>query len=66
MVYRFRIVRHFYNSNRKITIMCGLSEEEARAHCRDSESSSNTATGKAGKARTRKYGPWFDGYTDRI
>jgi hypothetical protein len=65
MVYRFRIVRYFRNSDRKITIMSGLSEEEARAHCRDSEASSFTATGKAAKARTRKHGAWFDGYTDQ-
>jgi len=40
----------------------GLTLEEAQAHCRDKETSSTTCTSKAGKARTRRWGPWFDGY----
>lgn len=61
----YRIVRHFFRSNRKVTVARGLTLEEAQAHCKDPESSSRTCTKKAGKDRTRKWGPWFDGYTDR-
>ena len=61
----FRIVRHFFRSNRKVTIYTGLTEGEAQEHCRDKNASSRTATDKAGIARTRKSGPWFDGYTDK-
>jgi hypothetical protein len=29
------------------------------------ERGSRTCTGKTGRERTRKHGPWFDGYTDK-
>lgn len=60
----YRIVRHFA-SGQKRTILDRLSLEEARAHCKDPNSSSKTCTDKVGKARTRKSGPWFDAYTDK-
>ena len=62
---QYRIVRHFFRSNRKITVCDRMTLAEAQEWCRDSNSSSRTATDKAGKARTRKSGPWFDGYTDK-
>lgn len=61
---KYRIVRHFF-SGRKVTIRRGLTLEQAQAHCRDPETSSSTCTKSAGKRRTRLYGRWFDGYTDR-
>ena len=62
----YKIVRHFFHDdvtpNR--TIKSGLYLKEAQAHCRDPESSSSTCKSAAGIARTRKYGPWFDGYSE--
>lgn len=61
--YTYEIVRYFANTKKtRRTIHRGLSLKEARAHCEDPETSSRTCTTAAGKARTRKYGPWFDGY----
>ena len=54
------IVRHFRESGRKRTIKTGLTLAEAQAHCRDPETSSRTAKKAAGRARTRRYGDWFD------
>lgn len=59
----FSIVRFFRDSDRRNVIATGLSLEEARAHCSDPETSSSTCIGVNGKARTRRNGPWFDGYT---
>jgi hypothetical protein len=44
------------------TLETGVTEEYAKAHCSDPETSYKTCTKSAGKARTRKYGPWFDYY----
>jgi hypothetical protein len=44
------------------TIDTGLTLEQAQEHCRDPETSSSTCVKAAGKARTRRKGPWFDGY----
>lgn len=58
----YKIVRH-YQGGRRVIVYRGLTLGEARAHCRDPETSSWTATSKAAKARTRRNGEWFDGYT---
>lgn len=63
----YKIIRHYRDSdvpNR--TIATGLTLEEAQAHCQNPETSSSTCTGKVGKARTRKLGAWFDGYSEII
>ena len=61
----YAIVRHYQNRDiRRRTIATRLTLEEAQAWCRDPETSSSTCTKPAGKARTRKLGPWFDGYTE--
>lgn len=60
----YRIIRFFRNSNRKMIVKRGLTLEVAQLHCNDSETSSSTCTKAAGKRRTRRYGPWFDGYTE--
>jgi hypothetical protein len=62
--YHYRIVRHYQRGSRR-TIMTGLNLLQAQAHCSDPETSSSTCTTSAGKARTRRMGAWFDGYTDR-
>lgn len=60
----YKIVRSYQNSYRRRVIECGLTLEEAQAHCKDSEASSNTCTSSAKKAITRRNGPWFDGYDE--
>ncbi len=60
----YKVVRHFFNSNRKLTVKTGLMLEEAQAHCQDPETSSSTCTKSDARRRTRQYGPWFDGYTE--
>jgi len=61
----YRIVRHYrdaYPSHR--ILRNGVSLEEAQRHCKDPETSSSTCTSKTGRARTRRLGPWFDGYEE--
>lgn len=60
----YKVIRHFYHSNRKFTIKTGLTLKEAQEHCNDPETSSSTCTSPAGKRRTRRSGPWFDGWTE--
>lgn len=57
----YRIVR-FYAQHESEEIETGLTLEEAQAHCRDPETSSSTCTSEEGKKRTKKFGPWFEGY----
>lgn len=59
----YRIVRHYFRNGHR-TIATGLSLKWAQAHCQNPETSSNTATSGAAKARTRRHGPWFDGYEE--
>jgi hypothetical protein len=59
----YKVIRHFFYSNRKVTVKTGLTLEAAQAHCSDPETSSSTCTKSLGKQRTRKHGPWFDSYT---
>lgn len=59
----YRIVRHYKDAGiLKRIIRRGLTLEEAQAHCRDPETSSSTARGAEARRRTRRLGPWFDGY----
>jgi hypothetical protein len=60
----FDIIRHFQNGMRR-TMATALTLKQAQAWCSDPETSSSTCQKAAGKARTRKCGPWFDGYTER-
>lgn len=61
----YKVVRMYFNRDiRPRTLSTGLTLEEAQAHCKDPETSSSTCTSKVGKARTRKLGPWFDGYEE--
>jgi hypothetical protein len=60
----YKIVRIFKDSERKITITKGLTEKEAQDWCKNPETSSTTAIKPDAKFRTRKYGPWFDGYEE--
>ena len=60
----YKIVRHYFNTSTKRVIKRGLTLQEAQAHCRDPETSSRTCTTREGKARTQRYGAWFDGYDE--
>ena len=44
------------------TLRQGLTLEQAKAHCRNPETSSRTCTGEVALAHTQAHGPWFDGY----
>lgn len=57
----YKIVRMYFNGGNR-TIKTGLTLEEAKEHCSDPETSSQTATSAAAQKRTRECGPWFDGF----
>lgn len=59
----YRIVRFYFSAAIRRRILAeGLTLAEAQAHCQDPETSSSTARGPVATARTRRLGPWFDGY----
>jgi len=60
---RYRIVRMFQGrpSSRR-GLPSELTLAQAQAHCRDLNTSSSTAWTTSALARTKRYGPWFDGY----
>ena len=61
----YKIVRMYQNRDiHSKTIKTGLTLKEAQEHCHDPETSSRTCTGSAGKARTKRCGPWFEGYEE--
>jgi hypothetical protein len=53
----YAVYRHFMKGSKEF-IRGGLTEEEAKAHCSDPETSSSTASEPVVDGR----GPWFDGY----
>lgn len=60
----YKILRFFASPDLETkTCHTGLTLEEVQKHCQDKESSSMTCTTSIGRARTRKMGPWLDGYT---
>jgi len=59
----YKIVRHYKEYGSRV-IKRGLTLEEAQEHCKDPETSSSTATSKKALDRTRRWGPWFDGYDE--
>jgi hypothetical protein len=58
----YKIIRSYRDSYTKRTVATVMTLEEARAHCNDPETASDTCTNAAGRARTKRCGPWFDGY----
>lgn len=62
--YVYKIIRHYQNGGKRV-IKTGLNLQQAQDWCSDPETISSTATSSRAKARTRRMGPWFDGYTDR-
>ena len=61
---RFKIVRMFFEGYPDKTIKRGLTLEEARAWCRDPETSSSTCKSKKARAIFAKYGEWYDGFAE--
>lgn len=59
---KYKIVRSYFRGGKR-TIETGLTLEQAQEHCRNPETSSRTATSSRARERTRRKGPWFDGYT---
>ena len=59
-VVRFYKEEHVANQ----TLLTGLTQEQAQAHCKNPETDSATARSTAGVDRTRRLGPWFDGYEE--
>jgi hypothetical protein len=57
----YKVIRFFFRGQRR-TIATGLTLEEAQKHCKNPETNSKTATRSVARARTRRRGPWFDGY----
>lgn len=61
----YKIVRmYFSNDVFDRTIKTGLTLDEAKAHCRDPETSSQTCKKYVNRKRTERFGPWFDGYME--
>ena len=60
----YKIVRFYAAGVENRVIDTGLSLEEAKAHCKDPESSSRTCTSADGVRETDQYGDWFDGFTE--
>jgi len=59
----YYITRFFDRSDIPDQILkTGLTLEEARAHCKDPETSAKTATSIEAVLRTKNFGFWFDGY----
>jgi len=57
----YYIIRKFKNSEHRDTkIKDDLTLKEAQEHCRDPETSSQTATSPEAKALTAKCGDWMD------
>jgi len=61
---KYKIVRMFFEGYPDKTIKRGLTLEEARAWCRDPETSSSTCKSKKARAIFAKYGEWFDGFAE--
>lgn len=62
----YNIVRFYQRASiRRRVIKKRVTLAEAQDHCNSPETSSSTCTNSAGRMRTRRLGPWFDGYENR-
>lgn len=62
----YTIVRNYFRNYKARVIKRGLTLEEAQTHCQNPQTSSSTATNRAGVLRTQRMGPWFDSYTEAL
>ena len=60
----YKITRIYRDRDTRTTITRGLTLEQAQAHCSDLNTSSSTAWVTSALKRTKRYGPWFDSYTE--
>lgn len=63
----YKIIRFYQDDNVREhgkVIKTGLTLKEARAWCKDPETSSKTCTTIEGRVRYTKHGPWFEGYEE--
>lgn len=61
----YKIVRNYFDRNiPRRTIRTGITLKEAQRHCQDPDTSSSTCKDPAGRRRTKRLGPWFDGYEE--
>ncbi len=62
----YKIIRHYIDDDTLDRIIyTSLTKDEAKAHCKNPETSSSTCKGEVGLHRTRERGPWFDGYEEQ-
>lgn len=62
----YKVIRFFRDSGRRMVIGTRMTLEKAQEWCQNPETSSSTCTSPAGKRRTRRSGPWFDGCTEEV
>lgn len=60
----YKIVRGYRDRDERDIVETGLTLEEAKAHCRNPETTSSKCTSPEGIARTEQFGPWFDGFEE--
>lgn len=59
----YKIVRNYQRASIRRRVMArSLTLAEAQQWCHDPNTSSRTATRAVDVARTKRLGPWFDGY----
>lgn len=59
----YKIVRKYQKEGKADKFIDGgLTLEEVKEHCSDSESSSRTCSSEEGLAHTTKHGSWFDAW----
>lgn len=61
----YKIIRMYFGSTPNRVIKTGLTLEQAQAHCRDPETSSQTCKKRVNIRRTERFGPWFDSYSEQ-
>lgn len=61
----YKIIRGFFSDDYENEVIeTDLTLEEAKAHCRDPETSSRTCTNPELVAMTESRGDWFDGFEE--
>lgn len=61
----YRIIRFYFNEDEPSRVIYrGLTEQEAKDHCNNPETSSSTAKCARAARITAEHGEWFDGFTD--